>query len=139
MKLFKVLLAAFLVLNLSSFVLPETEILNSEDRSKKNEKAEYRIQLCAYFESVPVQQVEMMRSIGGVSSRKQNGKSLYVTAPYSDQDEINKDLDKFRSMGFNEAQEVVIIDSELLTMDAFYAKYEDNSSDSDVPVVRIWK
>lgn len=103
-------------------------------------KAVHRIQLGEFTHSIPVQIVEMMRQIGGVTPVSQDGKSTYFTAAFSSEAEAAKQLPKFQAMGFDQAKQVVEYKKSIYDLREFnYLAACGKSDNGEIPVIRIWK
>ena len=80
----------------------------------------FRIELCSFEDQVPVKTVELLREIGNVSVKKRGAASVYRTTPYADLASAQKDLPMFRSLGFEEAREIVEYGSEVMDVMTYY-------------------
>lgn len=122
---------------LSSFTL-KSNTLNKIENEKA--KINFRIQLCQYVTIVPVKKVELLREIGATPVKTPLG-SIYVTKPYSSQQDAELDLPKLKALGFDEAQSVVQIGNELMTVENYQESLQnDTNAEEEKPdVIRIWK
>ena len=117
---------------------PEVAILNGKIDTNK---AIHRIQLGEFSQAIPVQIVELMRQIGGVTPVNQKGVSTYYTAAFSSEEDAAKNLPKFQSLGFDQAKHVVEYNKGIYDLIDFnyLAAGEKVEKRSKSPVVRIWK
>ena len=127
-------LVAFFVFSISfAGINAKTKI----DHSKINHK----IELGAFQHYVPVKLVEVMRSLQGVTPVKVDGKSIYYTAAYQDEYELQKDLPMLQSLGFKDARHVIDYKNKIYAYRDFQYYLEKGKIDenSETTVVRIWK
>jgi hypothetical protein len=126
----------FAALLLGALSLSSFTVISIEDKPSKSEGTnvvQFRIELCTFRNTVPVKTAEQLRNIGGVMPVKDQGKSVYYTAPYGSETEANNDLAKFQQMGFEDAKQVVRYNGKFISLKEYH---EINKSASDI---RIWK
>lgn len=133
-------LSLMAVVVLSSFNFATVALPKHTEDAKEN--VNFRIRLCEYHSIIPVKKVELLRQIGATPVKSTLG-SVYVTPPYETEQQAENDLPKFRALGFDEAQQVVEMGDELMSIDKYHDLHDRNKS---VPadqtkhgVVRIWK
>ena len=104
-------------------------------------KAKHKIELGVFTDYVPIQLVQVMMSLKGVTPIKKDGVTIYMTAPYADEQLAAKQLPKLRSLGFSSAQHVVEYKRNYYPVREFnhYVEKGKIKDDSTPPVVRIWK
>lgn len=124
-----------LFLTLTAFDVSRPELIKSEKVVVK-----HRVQLCEYTESVPVDEVELMRQIGGVSVKKEGDKRIYLTAPYQNEDEATKAFNDIVNMGFALAEQVVEVNDEIIPVQEYHQNSDWSDRTNENPgVIRIWK
>lgn len=103
-------------------------------------KAIHRIQLGEFTQTIPVQIVELMRQIGGVTPVSSEGGSTYYTAAFSSEEEATKNLSKFQALGFKQAKQVVEYKNGIYDLTDFnYLAAGGKEDRGDIPVIRIHK
>lgn len=134
-----------LIICLSTLILYSftyTTVSFNGKSEETNTKVNFRIQLCEYRTIIPVNKVELLRQIGAQPIKSSYG-SIYVTQPYANEQEAEKDLPKFRALGFDDAQSVVEMGTELLSVENYHDLYKNDASTppekAEHGVVRIWK
>jgi hypothetical protein len=137
-----VVLALFSLALLSSFTFNRITHEAMTKVNGRNGQAIHRIQLCQFTDIVPVKVVERLREIGGVTPVKSKEGSIYLTAPYDNEQMAAQDLLKFQQFGFKEALQVVEVNDQLISIWQYHKHYDrqGNPKDNGKPsVVRIWK
>lgn len=138
----KLIVALSALAILSSFTYNSTDQTVSKDKEENLNQVVHRIKLCQYKKIVPIKMVESLRSIGGVTSLKTKKGSVYVTAPFENEVEAALALPKFQELGFEEAQQVVEVANQLVSIDEFHKHFDADGQpiDNGKPsVIRIWK
>ena len=121
-------LAAFGFTLLSSFTTSQTAITAVKKLEGTNSQVQFRIQLATYDANAPISEVDRIMSIEGVSFMESKGKTVFVTAPFSSEEEAAKMLPEYRQMGFKRAMKVVIIDDYILTSRVYHLMYDNRKA-----------
>ncbi|UKN01620.1 hypothetical protein K6119_18010 [Paracrocinitomix mangrovi] len=129
---------------LSSFTLNNDPVKENDYTNIVSSKSEVKhcIQLCSYSSSVPISVAEKLMKLGNVTSLKSEEGSIYVTAPYHNEQEALNALPKMKELGFEQAEAVVLVEDQLLTLDDYHAIEQENkksNADKKYRVIRIWK
>ncbi|MEX1002689.1 MAG: hypothetical protein WDZ35_11290 [Crocinitomicaceae bacterium] len=116
------ILSCICLFTLASFNLNTDKTLSEADRSI------FRIELCSFTDAVPVKTVELLRQIEGVYLRNEGNIHHYYTPPYSSIEEVQREISKYRAIGFEEAKEVVEVDNNFISLEEFYRKTTTKNS-----------
>lgn len=143
MNTLRIALVAVAFICLSSFSSSKSAHSAAQSLDENSAPIEFRIQLGAYKGEIPSDDASKLFAIDGLTSMQSKGKTVYLTAPFSSEQEASEKLPEFRQMGFKSATKVVIIEDYVLTARVYHLMYDNrksNAADKNklfVPEVRV--
>jgi hypothetical protein len=128
MNTLKLAIAACGLFVLSSFTWTSSVFRTVDKLEGNDSQIQFRIQLAAYDSQIPADDASKLFSMEGLSSMKSKGKTVYLTAPFSSEDEASKKLPEYRQMGFKRAVKVVIIEDYVVTSRVYHLMYDNRKA-----------